>query len=402
MRAVFRVARGGRFPDVLWFGRTRRAMRAALSLAVLACPAMGAAEEPAASDWHYGGFVDLGYGQDFNYPDNHRWRSKSTTPSVNELALNMVTGYIRKDASAHSRWGLEFGLQEGNDVEGLVVSAVPGRDRPVNYADQLKHFSRANVSYLAPIGKGLTVTAGLFNSYIGYQSVYSRYNLNYTRSYMADNAPYFMFGVGATYPVSDTWRLGLYAINGYNYLSHINNQPSYGAQSQWTLTPQVTLTQNLYYGPDQANTAIAFWRAFSDSILEWQSGPWILAVAYDIGTENAAEQVGHPRTFWTGGAFYAHWNVSGPWSLGLRPELYWDRNGRISGSEQLLKAMTSTIEYKWACAHQTLLLRLEHRYDESTGVGGGFFKRGELSPGIAGVAREQHLVLASLVWAFDR
>lgn len=45
------------------------------------------------------------------------------------------------------------------------------------------------MSYLAPIGNGLTVTVGLFNSYIGYQSVYALDNLNYTRSYMADNAP---------------------------------------------------------------------------------------------------------------------------------------------------------------------------------------------------------------------
>jgi hypothetical protein len=383
----------------------RRTLLTAVSLALGSAawyPAAGLAEEPASSDWHYGGFIDLNHAVDFNFPDNRLWRSKTTTPSVNEPALNVAVGSVRKDVTLQSRWGVEFGLQEGNDVEGLVPPSVPGRDKPVGHAEQLKHFSRANVSYLAPVGNGLTLTAGLFNSYIGYQSIYSRYNLNYTRSYMADNAPYFVFGLGATYRVDEAWQAGFYVINGYNYLSHINNQPSYGTQLQWTPASHVTVTQNLYYGPDQSNTAIEFWRFFSDSILEWKDGPWTLALAYDVGTENAAEQTGHPRTFWTAGAFYARWNVQGPWSIALRPEFYWDRNGRISGSEQLLRAMTTTLEYMWTHPWQTALLRMEHRYDESTGVGGGFFKQGDVSPGTPGLAREQHLLLFSVVWAIDR
>jgi len=119
-----------------------------------------------------------------------------------------------------SRWGLEFGVQGGYDKNPLVPASRPGRDKPVDGADTLRHVSRANVSYLAPAGNGLTLTAGLFNSYIGYQSFYARNNLNHARSYLADNALYFMFGLGATYPLSDSWQVGLYAINGYNYLSH--------------------------------------------------------------------------------------------------------------------------------------------------------------------------------------
>jgi len=359
-------------------------------------------EESPVWDWHYGGFVDLSYALDFNFPENHLWRSKGTTPRVNELATNMVLGYVRKDVTRQSRWGIEFGMQTGYDTDAQVPESIPGRAKPVDGADTLRHFSRANVSYLAPVGNGLTLTAGLFDSYIGYQSIYSKFNLNYTRTYMADNAPYFMFGLSATYPVSDTLHLGLYVINGYSYLSYINNQPRYGTQAVWKPASRLTVTENLYYGPDQSNTAIEFWRFFSDSIVEWKDGPLTFAAAYDIGTENAAEQMGHPRTFWTGGALYAHWNVGGPWSIALRPEFYWDRNGRISGSEQLLKAITTTLEYKWTRPWQTALLRLEYRYDESSGVGGGFFTGGEISPGVIGLAREQQLLLLSIVWSLDR
>lgn len=353
------------------------------------------------SDWHYGGSIDLSYAVNSNFPENHFWRSKTTTPKVNELSLNLVVGYVRKDPTDRSRWGLEFGLQEGNDIDGLVPPTIPNRDKPIDHANQLKHVSRANVAFLAPIGNGLKLTAGLFNSYIGYQSVYSRYNLNYTRSYMADHAPYFMFGLGARYPINNALQLGFYVINGYNYLSHINNQPSYGTQVVWKPSTRLTLTENLYYGPDQSHTAMEFWRFFSDSIIEWKDGPWTLAFAYDIGTENAAEQAGHPRTFWTATAFYAQWNVSGPWSVALRPEFYWDRHARITGSEQFITAVTSTLEYKWCLESHTLLARLEHRYDDSRGTEGGFFTGDFVGPGRIGLTPGQHLVFFSLIWFFD-
>lgn len=364
--------------------------------------AFGEESSASSSEWRYGAMVDLSYALDFNFPDNHRWRSKGTTPRVNELAPNMVQGYVRKDVSERSSWGMELGLQAGYDTNALVPDFNPGREKPVDGADTLRHISRANASYLIPVGNGLTLTGGLFNSYIGYQSIYSKNNLNYTRSYMADNAPYFMFGLGAQYPLSDTLQLGLYIINGYNYLSHQNNQPSYGTQMIWKPASRLTVTENLYYGPDQSNTAIEFWRFFSDSIVEWKDGPLTLAAGYDVGTEQAAELPGHPRTFWTAAALYARWNLSGPWSVALRPEFYWDRNGRISGSEQLLIALTTTLEYKWTHSWQSALLRLEHRYDESSGVGGGFFKDGETSPGVPGLAKEQHLLLFSVVWSLDK
>lgn len=361
------------------------------------------AEEPGATEstWHYGAYLDLSYAVDFNFPANHRWRSKTTTPRVDELTPNMALAYVRKDASAQSRWGLELGTQGGYDTDALVPAPIPDREKPMPGADTLRHLSRANLSYLAPVGNGLTLTAGLFNSFIGYQSIYARDNLNYTRTYMADNAPYYMMGIGAKYSVSESLKLGLFAINGYNYLSHINDQPSYGTQVAWKPSSRVTFTQNLLCGPDQANVAWKFWRFFSDSILEWKGEHVTLAAAYDIGTENAVEQPNHPRTFWTGGALYAHWHVDGPWSLAARPEFYWDRNGRITGSRQFVRAMTTTVEYRLRPERQTAVLRLEYRYDESTGPQGGYFKGGEVAPGVIGLVPTQQLLLFSVIWSFD-
>jgi hypothetical protein len=193
-------------------------------------------------DWHYGAYVDVGYIGNFNFPDNHLWRSRATAFQHNELSPNMGLGYVRKDASMSSRWGMELGFQGGRDTEEFAFLVG---ERRVDGADVLRHIHRANVSYLAPIGKGLTFTAGLFNSLMGYESLYARDNANYTRSWIADNTPYMMFGVNAQYPVNDHLAITAFIVNGYYHLSHPNDLPSYGGRWAWKATPRLTFVQTL-------------------------------------------------------------------------------------------------------------------------------------------------------------
>ncbi len=350
------------------------------------------------TEWHYGAYLDVGYILNFNFPENHLWRTRTTAFRHNEFAPNMALAYVRKDATESSRWGMELGAQGGYDSQNFAF--LPG-EREVAGADALRHIHRANVSYLAPIGKGLTVTGGLFNSLIGYESLYAKDNANYTRSWIADNTPYMMFGVNAKYPVSDTLTVTGFIVNGYYHLSHPNDQPSYGAQWAWKATSRLTLTQTVYAGPDQTNTAVEFWRFYANHIAEWKSDNLTIAVSYDVGTENIAGRPDNPRAFVMGGNLVTRWHITGPWTVAFRPEFYWDRNGRWTGAEQFVKAMTSTVEYKIPYRWTNTIVRLEHRWDESTGAQGGFFKGGETQPGVIGLTPSQHLLLAGILWTFD-
>lgn len=363
-------------------------------------PSTVLAEESAlpTTDWHYGAFVDVSYAVNFNFPENHRFRNRTTTPRHNVFAPNMAVAYVRKDVSGASRWGLEFGVHGGYDSKDFAF--LPGEPK-VGGADTLRHLSRANISYLAPTGKGLTVTAGLFNSFIGYESLYARDNVNYSRSWIADNTPYMMFGVNARYPISESLTATAFIINSYFHLSHPNNQPSYGGHVAWQSSPRVKITQTLYGGPDQGSTSVQFWRFYSDSNIEWRGDDVTVAMTYDLGTEGIAGRPGDPRAFVMAGALYTQWRFGPPWAVAVRPELYWDRNGRWTGSEQFVKAVTTTLDYKTALGATAALLRLEHRFDESTGADGGFFKRGDVSPGRPGLTSAQHLLFFSLIWSFD-
>lgn len=345
--------------------------------------------------WQYGAYVDAGYVLNTNFPENHRWRSRATAARHNEFAPNLALAYVRKDASAASPWGMELGVQGGYDSKDFAY--LPGEPK-VSGADTLRHLHRANVSYLAPIGNGLTITGGLFNSLIGYESLYAKDNVNYTRSWLADNTPYMMFGVTAKYPVNDRLTVSGFVVNGYAHLAHPNDVPSYGAQVQYKPAGSWTVTHTAYGGPEQQQTATEFWRWYLNSIIEWRGHGLLLALSYDIGTERIADRPGTPRAFVTGGNLVARWQFAQQWAVGIRPEFYWDRNGRWTGSEQFVKVMTSTLEYSLPYRWTNMRLRLEHRWDESTGVDGGFFTDTSVVPGLTG---SQHLVLLGILWTFD-
>ncbi|MGD8983516.1 MAG: outer membrane beta-barrel protein [Desulfobacteraceae bacterium] len=351
-----------------------------------------------ARGWQYGSYVDVGYTVDFNDPENGLWRSKGTTFKVDDPQVNMAMAYLAKDAMPQSRWGMQFGLQTGVDTKKLVPEPTPPSNVPISNADLYRHFARANASYLFPVRNGFRLTGGLINSYIAYESYYAMGNPNYTRGYITDNVPYFLFGVEGLYPLKDTLNLSLYAVNGWNYLANPNDHPSFGLQVKWEASPRIVFTQNLYYGPEQENTDLQFWRFFSDSILQWKKDPFLVAISFDVGTEKQAEPIGNPRHHWMAGALWAAWHMGGPWTLAFRPEFYYDPDGLITGAQQTIQAYTVTLKYEFSpIGSHKVVAAIEYRYDRSTGPEGGFFKGPDniLVP-------DQHVLIFALNWHFGR
>jgi len=360
-----------------------------------ALPGSKKTRQPDTKNLRYGVYVDLGYLVDSNQPENGLWRSKATTFEVDDPRLNMALAYVYKDATPQSRWGMQFGLQAGVDTDRLIPDPPP---EPVSNADFYRHLSRANASYLFPVGNGLRFTGGLINSYVAYESYLALQNVNYTRAYITDNVPYFFFGLEGYYPLNENLNVSLYAVNNWDYLLHPNERPSYGLQVAWGLSPETTFTQNLFFGPDQEDTSLEFWRFFSDSILEWKKDPFLLAVSFDIGTEKQAEQVGNPSDYWMAAALWAAWRITEPLTLAFRPEFFYDPDGLITGARQTLQAYTLTLKYEFTPAvSHTLAAALEYRYDHSTGPDGGFYKGADNR-----LVPDQHLLILALMWHFGK
>ena len=362
------------------------------------CAALLAAQDtPAPSapapPWHYGAFADGAYLYDFNSPANHLFRDRGTGFYVDAPVLNMAAVYLKKDASEQSRWGMELTFQAGKDSEVFGFSSVepnlPG-------SKWLRHLGPTDLSYLAPVGKGLTIQGGIFSSLIGYDSLYRKDNLSYTMPWGADYTPYLMLGVNASYPFTPKLTGTVFVVNDYFHLANPNNTPSSGGQVAYKATDHTTLKETAMYGPHQSDTALEFWRFLSDTIAEWKTDRYITAFEFQVSEEKVAMPA-HPRALWLSSQLPLHWSPRGPVAVTVRPEFAWDRNGRWTGDPQFVKAIAETFEYRIPYRAAKAVIRLEHRYDNSHGAGGGFFDDGYVAIGALKRKAGQHLFVAGLI-----
>jgi hypothetical protein len=96
-----------------------------------------------------------------------------------------------------------------------------------------------------------------------------------------------------------------------------------------------------------------------------------------------------------------HYVISKRWSATVRPEVYWDRDGRLKGARQTVKANTTTLEYRVPYHDVAAIFRLEHRIDDSHGSQGGFFRGGEIAAGVVGLTPTQNLLILGVILTFD-
>ena len=354
------------------------------------------------SKWHYGGFVDVGYLLDFNHPANRVFRSRGTTWHVDRPQINMAAFYLRKKANETSRWGVELTAQAGKDAELFGFSATAPNIGGYKFLRQL---GPTNVSYLAPVGKGLTIQGGIFSSLIGYDSLYAKDNFNYTRPWGADFTPYFMMGVNVSYPFTKKVTGAFFVVNGYWHLARANNVPNWGGQATIGATSHLTVKQTFLVGPHQSNTSFKFWRFLSDTIIEHKTDRRTIAFDTNFSTEGV-DGPGTPRAWWFAAQLPMRWILNPRWAVAVRPEVAWDSQGRWTLARQTVTAITSTLEYKLPYKSSNTIFRLEHRYDHSTGPDGGFFRgrpfNSGASLGVTNLTPGQHLLIFATIFTFDR
>jgi len=356
-------------------------------------------EEEQQSDrqWQYGAFVDSAYLLNFNHPENRLFRSRGTAFRTDAVWLNMAGLYARKRPSADSRWGAELTVHAGKDAEFFGFSATAPNIAGYKFLRQL---GPTNVSYLAPVGKGLTLQAGIFSSLIGYDSLYAKDNFNYTRPWGADFTPYLMMGANASYPITEKLTATGFLVNGYWHLARANSAPSAGGQIAYKVTPRVTVKETTLFGPHQRNTAFDFWRFLTDTIVERKTNKFTFATEYIFSTERV-DAPGRPRALTMSWQLPARWTLNDRWSVAFRPEVFWDRDGRWTLARQTVKAFTSTVEYRVPYKWSNAIFRLEHRWDDSRGPDGGFFRGAEVSPGVVGLTPRQNLLIFATILTFD-
>lgn len=361
-----------------------------LGLLLLLVPASAHAfgkEKPPARN---GAYLDASWLGSSTNPDNRIWRTKGTSWKLDGIDLFNAAAFSGREPTTGFRLGFSLGVQTGWDVDNLVP------ENAISDADWLKYLYYTYLSFLFPVGQGLEVKAGLIPGNLGYENFHAIENPTYTREYGVDLVPYFQWGIWADWTTSETISTSLLVVNGWDYLANTNDVPSYAGQLVWKATHRMQIRQNLYAGPEQANTSLEFWRFVAQTIAEWSIDDFVLVGSIAWASEKQDDPAAADATWWWT-ALWAQWRPHERWQVTVRPEFYDDPDGVGSGFEQTLTAVTVGGEYRFVPIEMnTLSARLEYRYDRSTGPQGGFYEgdANALTP-------DQHLFMIALLWKFD-
>lgn len=301
------------------------------------------------------GFVDLNYGFNFNQPANRTTGLRSFDAPSNQFALNLVELVVDKPAETQSRFGYRVALGFGNAMNAINASDPGG----LGFAQYLKE---AYVSYMVPVGSGLTVDFGKFVTPHGAEVIESKDNWNYSRGLLFSWAiPYYHFGARAKYAFNSKYAVTGYVVNGWNNVVDNNSGKTLGVSFAWTPNKKFGITQNYMAGPEGLNTN-SHWRQLSDTVVTFApTSKLSLLLNYDYGRGDVL--AGGMPVFWTGVGGYVRYAPNPKYALATRYEYYDDHHGFTTGTPQHLHEVTQTVE---RLIGKGLITRLEVRHDTST------------------------------------
>jgi hypothetical protein len=282
--------------------------------------------------------------------------ARNLEPAVNLVLLEgvLTLGGLHAD--------LAFGA--GTALDALHAT-VPGRSPGSEF---WRHLVVAWAGYTIPVGRGLTLDAGLFPSYIGYETFPTRENWNWSHSFMADLSPYYQAGARLSYPFTDHLTVQVLWLNGWDVPEQQHDFRSAGAQAAYTME-KVKGALNLFVGP--ARPGFSTPRTFVDVWVQGTPLPVLqLAAAFDFGVDVRPAALpprpdGHGYDWWLVACAYVRYAPIERLGFTLRAEVYDDRDaGLLTGAPELLAEATLTA----ALTLGPVLIKGEGRLDRAVGT----------------------------------
>lgn len=354
--------------------------------------------------------LDGYWGYNFNDPVGRVNLLRAYDVTANNFSLNQADIMVERqvDPANGRRFGGRLDLMFGQATQTL--GGNPNNEpRPQVYANIFQAYG----TYVAPLGRGLTIDFGKWASALGPEGNYTKDQINYSRSYFYNFLPFYHFGIRANYSFNDRLSAAYWLVNGANQSEDFNGAKSQNFEIVSKPAKTLSWTINYYYGNENPSIVPIYNPGPPTlptqpglSTNEIQPTPKGLEHIFDTyATWNATSKLsfllegddvirrlsehGAPLRV-TGGAAYARYQLSGKFALAARAEYLNDHGGLFSGVTQALKENTVTLDYALASG---LLLRTEWRRDFSNHP---FFLTN-----ITGLLKkEQNTATLGLVWWF--
>ena len=352
------------------------------------------------------------YGYNFNKPIGRINLLRAYDVQSNSFSLNQATMVIERapNVEAGRRFGVRLDLMYGQATETVQGSAA-NEPRPQVYRPVWQAFG----SYVAPVGKGLTLDFGKFASSLGYETNYTKDNYNFSRSYYFNFLPFYHFGARAKYQVNDKVTLLYHLMNGIQQSEDFNEFKSQHFALVLTPVKRVSWQVNYYVGQEQRDLvpdlnpglpSLPTQPGLSTNVIRpvpngrlhifdtyatWNVTDKLILAAEGDYVVNRVQDISAPVHI-SGGVGYLRYQFTPKFALAGRAEYLSDRGGLFSGVTQALKETTVTSEFKIA---DGFLMRAEWRRDFSNQP---FFLTDD--PGV--LKKEQNTAMLGLIWWFGR
>lgn len=356
-------------------------------------------------------FLDAYYEYNFNQPIGRVNLLRAYDVLSNAFSINQAGVVFENapDPDHGKRFGARLDFQYGQATQTLQGSST-NEPRP----DIYRNIFQAYGTYVAPIGKGLTIDIGKFASSLGYEGNYTKDQINYSRAFWFNFLPFYHLGLRANYKFNDVIAVNYWMVNGTN-----QSEPFNGFKDEFiglVITPNKNITWNvqyylgqehpdtLYYpnggAPPNAPTlqGVPFEPIVNapggklhifDTYVNWQlTSKWLFALEGDDFIQRLYSNSRPVHT--DGGVAYLKYQWTPKFYIGTRAEYLSDRGGSFSGVTQALKENTVTLAYRFAEGFQVMG---EYRRD--------FSNQPYFHTSLLGVLRgEQNTATLGFLWWF--
>ncbi len=279
------------------------------------------------------------------------------------LALEMLRLTV-----AHHPDLIGFRLDVGvGDMPNAYLAADPASTTHPDLSRWLSYFEQGFVTATLPVGGGVSVDVGKFDTPVGLEDNETMQNWNYSRGLLfALGEPTYHTGLRVTYPVTDSLGISAFWLNGWNTnVAEGNGMRSFAVAGSWRPSETMDLVVTYAAGPERAPTYLSDPRLAFRNIVDvygsFAPRPWlILAATADYATDASSGGVS-----WWGVGGYARCLLL-PWLAGVaRAEHFSDPDGFTTSVRQRVDEITATAEATTHVAGLKLVGRLEYRHDQS-------------------------------------
>lgn len=309
------------------------------------------------------GFVSASWGHGFNRPASGENELRCFDGENGSVQLDVASLVVRKEALERGEAGFRLDALAGATYPEVTAADGLFRDPETGEAGDFD-LLQAFVTWVAPVGRGLTIDVGKFLTRAGWEVVdgFEGWNANASRSLQFTlSEPTTHTGLRAGYPLSEALSAELLLVNGWDDAKDRNGRKTIGAGLDVAPGGGWSLSATLLHGPEREEND-ADDRTLLVVSAGWEpGGPFGGAACLEVGREEGLAPDGGAAGWWSL-AGYVTWDAAPSFRLALRAELFDDRDAARTGTAQRLAELTLTPSVTLGTG---LVLRADLRVDLS-------------------------------------